>query len=307
MTAPEREEFLAARRLGIGGSDCASLFNIGRGCRKRLWLSKRSETPDYPDEETDAMSLGSYLEAWFANKYGKVTKRLVDLAPLPFVHPTVPELRVNADRIIFKPEDLDNKGVLEIKAQGRDMFFKTKREGLLEDYLLQLHHGMLVTGAQWGSFAIGNRDSGDLMHWDVQADPVIQNAILTEAPLFWALVENGPMPDALEPDDRRCQDCGYRLTCHGNALVSIDKASDYERDESLAGLVAEFVERRATAKIANDLLDDMKEEMKTRLGDRGMVTAAGAKIQYYSITKEEFTVKKHEERALRVYPRKGRG
>lgn len=306
MTAPEREEWLAERRKGLGGSDIASLFNLAWGCRRRLFFDKRGAVPDYPQPETDAMSLGSYLEAWFADKYAKVTKRIVDLTPIPFVHSTVPILRVNTDRMIFEPADLDRQGVLEIKAQGRDVFYKTKREGLSEGYICQLHHGMLVTGAQWGSFAIGNRDSGDLMHWDVQADPVIQNAILTEAPLFWALVENGPMPDALEPDDRRCQDCGYRLTCHGNALVSIDKASDYERDESLAGLVAEFVERRAAAKIANDLLDETKEEMKTRLGDRGMVTAAGAKIQYYSITKEEFTVKKHEERALRVYPRKGR-
>jgi predicted phage-related endonuclease len=306
MTAPSREEFLAARKAGVGGSDASSLFNIGWGCRRRLWLGKRSVEPDYPREETDAMSLGSYLESWFANKYAKITNRRVDVALQPFVHPTVPELRVNVDRIIFKPEEPTNAGVLEIKSQGRDVFFKTKREGLVEDYLLQLHHGMLVTGFTWGSFAIGNRDSGDLMHWDVQADPAIQSAILTEAPKFWALVENGPMPDALEPDDRRCQDCGYRLTCHGNALVSIDKASDYERDESLAGLVAEYVERRAAAKLADDLLDETKEEMKARLGDRGMVTAAGAKIQYYSFTKEAYTVPKHEERPLRIYPRKGR-
>ena len=113
------------------------------------------------------------------------------------------------------------------------------------------------------------------------------------------------MPDALEPDDDRCQDCCYRTSCQGNALIQVAKASEYEQDESLRPLVMEFIERRALAKEATAMLDDTKEEIKARLGDRGMVTAAGAKIQFYSITKKEYVVKAHEERALRIYPAKG--
>ena len=52
------------------------------------------------------------------------------------------------------------------------------------------------------------------------------------------------------------------------------------------------------------MLDETNEELKSRLGDRTMVTAAGAKIQYYEIEKKAYTVAAHKERALRVYPAK---
>lgn len=110
-------------------------------------------------------------------------------------------------------------------------------------------------------------------------------------------------PPRIEPDDRRCQSCAWRTTCQGNALM-VSGETEYEADESLSGLVREYVERSALKREAEDLMDETKEELKARLGDRGKVMAAGAKIQYYTITKKEYTVKAHEERALRVYPKK---
>lgn len=301
MTDHAREQWLEERRKGIGGSDCASLFNIGYGCRRRLWYDKRAVPEDFEREETKLMKLGRVLEPFFAEEFARQTDRIVSISN-SCEHPTIPQLRVNADRLQWKTIPGFGMGILEIKSVGREVFYRVKREGLPEDYILQLQHGMLVIGAKWGSFAIGSRDSGDLLWWDVDADQRIHEQILEEAPKFWALVENGPAPDRLDPEDRRCQSCSWRVTCQGEALAGAPvRDGDYEPDESLRPLVLEYIERRALRKEADELLSETKAELEQKLGDRGMVTAAGAKIQFYKFTKKEYTVKAHEERPLRVY------
>jgi CRISPR/Cas system-associated exonuclease Cas4 (RecB family) len=328
----DRSAWLAERKKGVGGSDVASLFNEGYGCTRRLWYDKVGIPEDYPREETKAMALGNVLEPFFAGEYTAETGRELFKLGESIKHPELSELRVNIDYGII--EMGPRYGVLEIKSVSRGVFYNYKRSGLPEDYILQLQHGMLATGWTWGAFCIGNRDSGEIMHWDVARSTDICNRILEEVPRFWELVERAQYaftqfpddsgdlggrdkldcflaemddeetaPPRLEPDDRRCQSCQWRLTCQGNALI-VDAPAEYDPDESLASLVQEYVSRAALKKEAEELLDETKEELKHRLGERGKVAAAGAKIQYYTIHKKEYTVKAHDERALRVYPAK---
>jgi predicted phage-related endonuclease len=298
----DRSTFLAERRKGIGGSDIAAVFNVGYGCRRRLWYDKRDVPRDFPDEGNALMELGNVLEPFFAAKYEKQTGRAVSILHEPVVHKTVDCLRVNVDRMVF--DETGPRGPLEIKSVGRAVFYKVKREGLPSDYILQLQQEMLVTDFPTGSYAIGCRDNGELVTWDVDRNEALCAEILAEGPKFWAQVENGPIPDALDSDDRRCQECGWRTTCQGNNLVQLGPESEYTVDESLAGLAAEYVERRALRKEADDLLEEVKEELACKLGDRTMVMAGGVKIQYYNVSKKEYTVKASSTRQLRLYPPK---
>jgi putative phage-type endonuclease len=278
----QRLDWLAERRLGIGGSDAASLFNVGWGCRRRLWYDKTNKPQDYPREETKPMALGRVLEPFFAEEYETQTGRTVVNHDQPFVHPEIPELRVNVDRSVYIGKDEDAPmGVLEIKSCGRAAFYKYKTGGLPEDYILQLQHGMLVTGATWGSFAIGSRDSGELIYWDVEADAKLQAAILEEGPKFWRLVENGPMPDALEPDDSRCQKCEYRRTCQGNALMPT-ATTEMPQFEILRPLLDEYDEKRTAFAEAEEAFDGVREEIKSELGHNQAVMVGERKVYYKS-------------------------
>lgn len=272
---------LAERKKGIGGSDVASLWSLGYGCRRRLFYDKTNVPPDFEREATPAMELGVFLESWFAERYAIAAHRLLTKAGASSIHPKFPELRVNIDRIIIDELEPDREvGILEIKSVGRAVFYKIKREGLPEDYILQLQHGMLVTGASWGSFAIGSRDSGEFLWWDVNASPEVHASILAEGPKFWAQVENGPIPDALEPDDRRCQQCQWRTTCQGNALVQLERNEDMPQAPELAGLVAEKIERDALYDQALDLCNETDEELKCKLGDRQAVYVGADKVYF---------------------------
>ncbi len=285
MTPDERAEFLQLRATGIGGSDASAVFNVGWGCARRLTYEKRGIEPDYPFEATDVMELGNVLEPFFADKYADKTGRTVSKAA-SFAHKIHPELRVNVDRLILNVPGKDGTGVLEIKSQGRGAYYKTKREGLSPDYILQLQWGMVVTGLRWGSFAIGCRDTGELSWWDVEVDQSLSVEILIAGPAVWELIKSdAPLPDRLEIDDHRCSDCPWRTTCQGNALMrGSDHSKDLEYAEDLRGLLVEYDEVSAkfqeklpdgTKGTLDDLrLAEVREEIRTRLGQREAVAVA---------------------------------
>ena len=61
MTQVERQQFLEERRTMIGGSDAASVLNVGYGCRRRLVMQKRGVTPDF-DIDSPQMERGRVME-----------------------------------------------------------------------------------------------------------------------------------------------------------------------------------------------------------------------------------------------------
>jgi predicted phage-related endonuclease len=109
-TQARREAFLQERKKGVGGSDVASVFNEGYGCRLRLWREKRGEVPDYPREENDAMLIGTALEPIAAMKYEREARRTVIIVKRPIIHPLHPELRVNVDRQIMPSDNGEDEG-----------------------------------------------------------------------------------------------------------------------------------------------------------------------------------------------------
>jgi hypothetical protein len=305
--------FTEERLTGIGGSDAASLLNIGYGCRRRLWYQKTQAEPDFPREESDAMALGKALEPFFVEKYAKETNRSAKRTGDLITHRHLPYLIVHLDAYVC--DSKRGVGPLEIKSCGRGAFYKYKREGLPEDYICQLQHAMLVTGFTWGSYGIGCRDTGELLHWDVEPNAEVQEAIKEEAATFWGAVTkfrdhettSWLNPDyfaRLFPDDPRCHRCEYRTTCQGENLITIQQAGEYTVDESLSDLVRKRQEFAAIAKEATGLLEDATEELKAAMGDRSMVMAAGHRIQFYTQHVAGYTVAARDQRPLRVYPPK---
>ncbi len=129
MTAAEREAFMAKRRTMIGGSDAAAVYSFGYGCQRRLVMQKRGVTPDYEPEETLAMERGREMEDIIARKYAAETGRRVEQVGTRR-HPQYPFLGVHMDRVVWR-DDRPDPGYLEIKCLAREMFHRTRKEGLI--------------------------------------------------------------------------------------------------------------------------------------------------------------------------------
>lgn len=288
MTPQQRTDFLNNRKTGIGGSDIASLLQpylseVKYGCRLRLWREKSGQEPDYPQDDSGPMQLGRILEPWVAQWHAEATgDTLSEVTTVR--HPKHSELLVNIDRVITTSKR-PTPGVAEIKALGPDMFFQTKREGILVDYMLQVQHGTLCAGLDWGRFIVGNRAYGhDAKHpplaWDVEKDPDIHEAILEEGPAFWkTLGDESKAPARLDIDDKRCQTCQWRRSCQGNALVK-DETGDIPVADDLVEVLERYDAAKEAATAAEEGLEAVKEELKTALVDRPAVKAGERKVYY---------------------------
>lgn len=290
-----REEFLAERRTGIGSSDAAALMNVGYGCRRRLWYDKVGIPADYEREMNDAMELGQILEPFFIKKYVKKTGHIIFPTGQSeaFRHPQYPFIMSHPDGAVYNISNGIITGAvtrtLEVKSMDRGAFFKTKREGLMEDYILQKQWTMAVIGNQVGGYAVGNRGSGELLEWDIERNEPLITLLIEAGREFWEEVKEGRndqndsyAPLRLSPDDARCHRCEWRDSCQGNALMEISKKDDgtIAPANDLFPLYQEYKERAALLKDAEDLLDETKEELKTKLGDRPAVSVNGRKIYY---------------------------
>lgn len=302
---PEREAFLSSRLTGIGGSDIASLLNEGYGCRRRLWYQKTGAEPDEPKRDTAAMKLGRWLEPYIAQEYEQETGRTVEEVGLQR-HDTLGMLIVHVDRLITSSHRPD-KGVLEIKAMGSSAWYEARRGGLVVDYILQVQHGMLCTGLQWGAYAILNRDTGALMQWDVEPDPRLQDLIRAEGPVFWATVENGPAPERLSADDKRCKRCEFAYSCQGAALLAMAEGGQSETFvPALAPLMERYVEALPLFKEAEALVEGIEGEIADAMGDRQEAQTVGGRITFRAYDRKGYSVKATVIRALRIYPVGGR-
>ena len=193
----ERSEWLQARKEGLGGSDSPVVLGESKyKTRSELWAEKRGLTPDL-DQPTPAMQRGTILEPVAAELYAERTGRTLRRSFQILAHPGHPWMLANLDRHIVSDGE-KGPGVLEIKCPGLQVFAQCKRQGLATSYVIQLQHYLAVKGWTWGSFAIFNAEKWEMVFFDIQADPDLQNVIISMGADFWnAVVTGEPVQDRL--------------------------------------------------------------------------------------------------------------
>jgi len=285
------DKFHEERLSGVGGSDIGAILNLDYGCKRKTWYKKRAVEPDYPRETSAAMERGIKLERIAADEYYARTMR--ENRRMPFKrHKDHPELIVHGDRMV-PAQDGRPTGLLEIKVPGTFMFKKNKTEGIAESTMLQLQHGLGVTGWQWGSPVIFEPSSWEMLYWDVERDEKMIELTQRKALEFWGLVENGPPPDRLDPDDRRCQTCEFRTSCQGEALVKLagkQEGTEIEQDPGMDEVFQSYLEAKELEVEAKELVAIRRKPLEEAMGDRAVVEVTGHRI-FYRVGKPSFYIR----------------
>lgn len=192
-----REDWLEARRTGIGGSDVAAVLGISPWLsRYELWAQKRGLLP-VEDREAEYLEAGRRLEPVIVDWYKSVTNRYTATGAGMLRHPERPYLIGNVDAVARDPAPLVGDshpwGVLECKNVS---VFKGKEwlERAPLHYQVQLQAYLAVTGYQWGSFAV--LIGGNTFRWyDVERDEdFIRSVLYPSCETFWKLVQDGTPP-----------------------------------------------------------------------------------------------------------------
>jgi predicted phage-related endonuclease len=268
----------------IGGSDQADLLQIAPyGCLRRLVYNKRDRIEqDLSDNHN--VRRGNRLEdlaaAVFAEETGRkvrnIARRLDDDA----------KIAIGADRHIVAVDD-SGPGVLEIKCPNSFVFKRYKRDGMCADYSAQLNWYMGWQGWTWGSFAVFSAELDELLTFDVKFDAALFGIQKQAAANAWRLVENGPLPDALDPKSKACGRCQYFARCHPSELPTPDTGELVQITNSeLAAALADYRAAHDVVSEAEELKEAAKAQIKAIIGDATAVDAPGARIYHRASQRE---------------------
>ena len=188
-----REEWLALRKQGIGGSDAAAACGLSRwNSPLGLWLEKTSS--DTQSVYNEAMFWGTTLEPVirdvFATKIGKV----VEVMPYIFQSEDYPFMIADIDGIVR--EDDGSVSLVEIKTVSA---FKAGEwaDGLPAEYYIQIQHYLAVCELPraYVVYLIG----GNELHYEIveRDEETISTIIMLES-AFWDKVVRRQKPDVDE-------------------------------------------------------------------------------------------------------------
>lgn len=191
---PKTDEWYAARREGITGTDLPKILGITKyGNALSVWLDKRGELEDMAGEEA---MWGNILEDPIAQRWAELHNTAVtDVGVL--AHIEHDWMRISLDRLVETCPDGDGPCALEIKTRSA-FVAESWRDEIPDDVLAQTTWGLMVTGLGHHHVAVllgGQR----LKSFRVDRDEKLEAYLLDAARPIWAAVTEGVPPEA-HPD-----------------------------------------------------------------------------------------------------------
>lgn len=293
----DSREYHIDRSTGIGGSDVGSIFSLPPyGCARKLYYEKTFEEPNYPKEENYHMRRGNLLEDVAAQIYREETKRDVRRPNRDFRSLKYPFMIGHVDRVIIDKRKTRNSVPLEIKSPMKPNFFKMKNEGMPDEYNLQLQHYLITMNRPWGSFCIFSSEMCAIHKWDVALDESLMKDIIKGEKYFWSLVETRNPPAQLVDglDDKRCQRCIYRITCHGEVARYVEPATEYEYLPGLNEVVTQYIELRNDLKESTEQFEVCKKQLKELMYGYQKVRTDSGRVQFEFQSRTGFDSKRFE-------------
>lgn len=144
-----REEWLEARKQGIGGSDIAAIMGKNP-YETALSVYARHKGLIAEKQQTEAMYFGVALEDFVANEFARRTDKVVERETFMLRHETYDFMLANVDRVVVDSQK--GQGVLECKNVSAFQSDAWK-EGAPEHYVYQLQWYLGITGFSHGYIA----------------------------------------------------------------------------------------------------------------------------------------------------------
>lgn len=185
-----REEWLATRRRGIGGSDIAIIAGLNPwSSAVELYLDKLGELPERP--ETEAMRFGKRLEQVVADEFAERHPDLrVERVNSILQHPQYPMFLANIDRRVVGD---GTPSILEIKTTSAYRAHEWEGDRAPFHAQVQVQWYLGVTGYQrgWIAALVGGQRYVEV---EIQRDDEVIAHLQALALEFWQHVETGTPP-----------------------------------------------------------------------------------------------------------------
>ncbi|WP_175895539.1 YqaJ viral recombinase family protein [Burkholderia cepacia] len=254
-----RDDWLAVRRTGIGGSDAAAAVGLNPYMSPlELWLDKTGRAdglprPD-PADTTSPTYWGTLLEPIVAAVYTQQTGNKVRKVNAVLRHPSIPFMLANIDREVVGARDVQ---ILECKTAG-EFGARLWRDGVPEYVQLQVQHQLAVTGKSAAHVAVLLCGQALEVHRIERDNALIGRLVELEA-AFWRYVETDtpPLADGSESADRALR---HLYPGQGGTV-------DFTDDRHLSSVFADFVAVRTEIESRQAIEARLKQAIQQAIGD----------------------------------------
>lgn len=285
-----RDEWLALRTKGLGGSDIAAVAGVsGWGGAAGVFLEKTGAAP--PKEESEAMQWGHYLEPEIAKRFAEREGLEIRRVPYILQHPEHPWALANLDFEIVDP--LAGNGVLEIKNVGRYRAPQFDDGALPPDVECQVRWYMAITGYSY-AFVSALLGGNELAIRFVERDLEIEKYLIKIGGEFWQMVEANEMP-AMDSNPRTGQMLAQMFAKSRPEAIELPaKAMDH---------INRWIGRNADIKALQAIQDEAENELKALLQENEIGICGKFQASWKSITTKRLDGKALEEAEPDVYKR----
>jgi putative phage-type endonuclease len=288
ITTNARDEWLADRRSGIGGSDIAAILGLSPWkTAVDVWLDKTGQSTEDAIGNAEAVRWGTLLEDVVAREYSERTGSAVQRVNRILRHPEHEWAIGNIDRAIVSPGSrvrvaddggtlLGASGLLEVKTAsaykagdwGRD----SDEDAVPVHYQAQVMWYMALTGRAWADVAalIGGQR---MVIRRIYADDETIAAMLERANEFWHkhVLKRTP------PDPAKAKDV--------ERLFPADNGEAVEADEELLSAYNAARAAKNDMAYAEARYEEAVERIKLALGERSALTLNGKPLVTWKAAK----------------------
>lgn len=272
------EDWLEARKQGIGGSDASVVCGISRyKSSVELWMEKTGQLPT--QEAGEAAYWGNLLESLVREEFTKRTGIQVTKPTAIFQSVEHPFMLANVDGLC---ED-DAHGPCIFEAKTASAYKAGEWEDAIPDeYMIQIQHYMAVTGYQGAYIAV--LIGGNSFRWKfVERDEELIHMLISLEEDFWKHVEKG-VPPVLGGSEASAKFLAERFpdSVPQSEIALPDKAAELLQQYDLSCEVL---------KLATEQKQEAENQLKQMLGDHETGTSGNRVITWKSISQERLDSK----------------
>lgn len=267
------EDWLAYRKLGIGGSDASVVCGVSRyRSPVELWMNKTGQLPD--EEAGEAAYWGTQLEALVRLEFSKRTGIQVEFVRQLLQSEEHPFMLANLDGVCVHPD----LGPCIFEAKTASAYKSGEWEDSIPDeYLCQIQHYMAVTGYRGAYIAV--LIGGNTFRWRfVERDEELISMLIALESDFWAHVEQGSPP----PLDGSDASAAFLRSFFPSSVPFSQIALPSQAEE----LIERYRNFSEEAERATDKKQEMENLLKQMLGENEVGTAGDSIVIWKTVSQE---------------------
>lgn len=271
------EDWLAMRKAGIGGSDCAAAIGLSRWKSPfQLWSEKTDRI--IPTKATEACYWGSLMEPILRAEFIKRTNLEVHECPFFLRSKEHKHMLANIDGYV-KNED-GSFSVLEIKTANA-YAVQDWQDGLPIEYFAQIMHYMVVTGMSSAYVAVllgGNEFK--IQKYD-RDEEMIQHIIQMEEHFWFEYMLKDTPPEATAKDNEVL-----------GQLYPKSEAKAIEMPTKAREVLADYEKAAKNVAIAKEKKEEAEAKLKLMLAESEFGIIDGYKISWKNVSTTRLDSKK---------------